>query len=121
MFEFADPAAVVEKLNFIDKVVVFAWVGLTVLMVLSYRQLGDNPWAGRAVLAFIAITWTHPFYATVIRPLGANLFALVALVVVLSIVFSVSGWAGLLLLPTLPWLVAATVYTAARTQLGLTG
>ncbi len=120
MFQFSNPDEVVDRLSFIDRVVVFVWIGLTMLMLLSYRELDPGSWSSRAVLVFIAITWTHPIYSTIVKPLGANLFALCALVVVLAVVFGASARAGLLLLPTLPWLFAATVYTAARSQLGLT-
>ncbi len=120
MVNFSEPQRIVERLAFIDRIVVPVWLALTGLMIASYLVLGGGSWARWAVLVMLFVTWTHPLYSQFIGPLAATLIAAAVFVVVVVVVFGQSMTAGWLLLPTIPWIAAATVYTAARTQLGRT-
>ena len=120
MIKFSEPQNVVNRLAFIDRIVVPAWLLLTVAMVLAYLSLDAGSVGRWAVVAMLVTTWTHPLYSRFAGALRANLFAVAVFSVVVVVVMVHSVGAGLLVFPTLPWVASAAAYTAARTQLGLT-
>lgn len=127
-------AKIVEALSFVDDVVTFVWVGLTVLMVSSLFLLFRNPEANKirrrtisivAVILVIVATWTYPFYAggftdvDLVRQLYATYAYSGFLLIVFIVVMSYAVLPALLLFPTFIWLAIAITYVLAQLNDGV--
>jgi tryptophan-rich sensory protein len=114
--------SIVEKLYWIDNIVVYAWVILSILMIITLILLYNNKsnsfstevWL---IFALLIATWTYPLYTLGYR-LEAGLIGnilygvfLVYVIIQVSKVLPLGTW---LLLPTAIWITVATVYVIAQ-------
>lgn len=109
------------RLAWIDRVVPFAWIAFTALMVLAGLLLtGSAPAIASArhlVWVLIVATWTYPLYTFELRPLPGligNVAYAALLVAAILMAFRARPAAGALLVPVVPWIVLASVYTVAQ-------
>lgn len=120
---------VVRALSFIDLVVAYVWIVLSVLMVIALILLWRAKRAssrGRlrrmaiaALLVLIAATWTFPIYANIgddslVNELYASYVYTAVYLLVLCVVFAATWRIALLIFPVLPWIVTAMVYATAQ-------
>jgi tryptophan-rich sensory protein len=113
-------SGIVEKLSWIDRVVSYVWIFLSLLMFSSlyliYEKSGINNDSLLVVVLLIA-TWTYPLYTfgfKLVPGLFGNLFyaALLLYVVIhLHEKFPLAAW---LLIPIGIWIAVATIYVLAQ-------
>ena len=107
---------ITDRLKWIDRIVIFAWMGLSILMIVSgllvYRQIGFN---GKFWLipVLMAATWTYPLYTFGFKLIpgliGNLLYITLALFIMISLT-QISLSAAFLLLPVIIWVTLATIY-----------
>lgn len=111
----------VENLTWINDVVSYVWIALTLLMIGSLYLLHkkDHREFWLIVILLIA-TWLYPLYslnfAVVAGTVGTALYT-VLLVYVLYRVYRMEKWAAALLVPTLIWVAIALSYGIAQIAL----
>lgn len=122
---------IVDALSFIQDVVTYVWIGLSVLMLISiglvYFSVRGPERRTRQVLAIVSLvvlvaaTWTYPFYSggfgeneSLTRILYSNYAYSGLLVLVIIIVGLFQIFPALLLLPVVVWVTIATIYTVAK-------
>lgn len=118
----------VRQLSFIDDIVVYVWIFLTVLMLVALRWFYNvneahlsRPIMRKVVIASLIVliiaTWTYPVYApldNLVRGLYGNYFYTALLIITLIIVSSVQRKAAFLLSLILIWLILAIIYVIAQ-------
>jgi tryptophan-rich sensory protein len=111
---------IIEHLRWIDRIVSYVWIGLSLLMIIAaliiYREHGLNRefWY---VIALIAATWTYPVYTLgfkLVPGLVGNILYIAFAVVVMVQVGRLSTIAPYLLWPLIPWVSLATVYVICQ-------
>lgn len=127
-------AKIVDALSFVEDIVSFVWIGLTVLMVSSLFVLFRNPVASKitlrrvsivAVMLVIVATWTYPLYAggftnvDLVRQLYSTYAYAGFLFVVFVVVGSYAILPAMLLFPTFIWLAIAITYVIAQLNDGV--
>jgi len=111
---------IVRKLVWIDRVVGYVWIVLSVLMVVSgwllYRENGLS-FELYLIIGTIGATWTYPLYTLGFRLvpglIGNILYTGFVLYVTITI-FPVSPVASYLLYPVILWVSIATVYVTCQ-------
>ena len=114
-------ANLVEKLRWIDVIVVYAWIVWTILMILSayflYSQDGTFSREVKLVIILIIATWSYPLYTLgfkLIPGLIGNIgYGILAIYIIIQIYpkNKPSAW---LLIPIIIWIILATIYVIAQ-------
>lgn len=133
MWQAEGAVKVVRNLSFIDSIVSIMWIALTLLMVivlaLVYRRNGNGHrrnLALGAIIALIIATWTYSYYADLgsgilKRVLYANYFYM-SLWVAVFVAVAIFAWQyALLLLPTIIWVILATIYVIGKLRVKAAG
>jgi tryptophan-rich sensory protein len=113
-------SSILEKLSWIDSIVSYVWVFLSLLMFSSLSLLYGKSGMSRESLLVIFLliaTWTYPLYTIGFRlvpGLVGNLFYAVLLLYVILHVYHKLPTAAWLLIPIGVWITTATVYVIAQ-------
>jgi tryptophan-rich sensory protein len=107
----------VEKLQWVDSIVVFVWILLSALMIatawLLVQQKGEVSKEVKLVILLMIATWSYPlytlFYKLVPGLIGNILYLALAIYVILQ-VRNVSVHIAYLLYPIVMWVGFATIY-----------
>ena len=108
--------SLVDKLRWVDQIVIGVWVALSLLMFISawivYQERGFNRefWY---IIALVIATWTYPLYTLgfkLIPGLVGNILYVVFTVLVITQVKQSSAIASYLLYPIVLWVTFATIY-----------
>jgi tryptophan-rich sensory protein len=111
---------VVEKLSWIDRVVSYVWVFLSLLMLVSlYLLYGESGFSRECwlIVSLIIATWTYPIYTLgfkLVPGLFGNLVYGVFLLYVITQVYVKLPVAAWLLTPISVWITVATIYVIAQ-------
>jgi tryptophan-rich sensory protein len=110
----------IENLLWIDSVVLYVWIFLSLLMLLSLYLIYEKSGISREswlVIFLLIATWTYPLYTfgfKLVPGLFGNLFYAALLLYVIIQVYIKLPVAAWLLTPITIWITIATIYVAAQ-------
>ncbi len=113
-------SSILEKLSWIDSVVSYVWIFLSLLMLSSLSLLYGKSGMSRESLLVISLliaTWAYPLYTLgfkLVPGLVGNLFYAVLLLYIIIQVYRKLPPAAWLLIPIGVWITIATVYVIAQ-------
>jgi tryptophan-rich sensory protein len=113
-------ATIVEKLSWIDAVVVYVWMVLVSLMIVAGILLFQTKGLGKEVLLvgfMIVATLSYPLYTfgyQLLPGLIGNLLYIALVVWIVWTLYPVSHVAASLLIPPILWVSVASVYVFAK-------
>ncbi|NJL38424.1 MAG: hypothetical protein HC840_17700 [Leptolyngbyaceae cyanobacterium RM2_2_4] len=113
-------SSILEQLSWIDSIVSYVWVFLSILMFSSLSLLygrSGMSWESLLVIFLLIATWTYPLYTLrfkLVPGLLGNLFYAVLLLYVILRVYRKIPTAAWLLIPIGVWITIATVYVIAQ-------
>jgi tryptophan-rich sensory protein len=112
--------SILAKLSWIDNIVSYVWIFLSLLMFSSLSLLYAKSGLSRdslLVIFLLIATWTYPVYTLgfkLVPGLVGNLFYAVLLLYVIIRVYPKLPTAAWLLMPIGVWITIATVYVIAQ-------